>query len=65
MFNFLFVRLFVTDGDVRLANSNNYGEGRVEVFYEGSWGTICLNGWGLEDAEVICRQLGNFFSFFF
>ncbi|ERE87009.1 neurotrypsin [Cricetulus griseus] len=43
---------------IRLMDGENKKEGRVEVFVNGQWGTICDDGWTDKDAAVICRQLG-------
>ncbi|XP_071793437.1 lysyl oxidase homolog 2A-like isoform X2 [Asterias amurensis] len=44
--------------NIRLRAGGNFGEGRVEVYIKGIWGTICSESWDLTDASVACKQLG-------
>ena len=41
-----------------MAGGSIPNEGRVEICIGNVWGTICDDGWGNNDATVVCRQLG-------
>ncbi|CAI9723082.1 deleted in malignant brain tumors 1 protein-like [Octopus vulgaris] len=43
---------------VQLRGGNSPKEGRVEIFQNGMWGTVCDRNWNDEAASVICRSLG-------
>ncbi|XP_021356851.1 uncharacterized protein LOC110452569 isoform X2 [Mizuhopecten yessoensis] len=47
-----------TKDDIRLMNGKDAFEGRVEIFRGNNWLSICQNGWGTNEARVVCKQLG-------
>ncbi|XP_072051705.1 scavenger receptor cysteine-rich domain-containing protein DMBT1-like [Amphiura filiformis] len=47
----------IAPASVRLSGGQTSNEGRVEIFYNDAWGTLCDNGWDIDDAAVVCSEL--------
>ena len=44
--------------DIRLVDRDGTiggNQGRVEITYNGTWGTICSSSWYISEAQVACR----------
>ena len=57
---FIFLIIFFrTDGiKARLMDGNSPADGRVEIFKNGGWGSVCAPGFDMEEAHVICSMAG-------
>ncbi|XP_048254497.1 scavenger receptor cysteine-rich type 1 protein M130-like isoform X9 [Haliotis rufescens] len=58
----LIVSVSVSGQTIRLVSPLSNGVGRIEVFYNGTWGTVCDDGFGADEAKVACKQLGRYKS---
>ena len=46
------------NGDLRLVDGKANGEGRVEICFSNTYGSICADFWDEVEAQVVCGQLG-------
>lgn len=53
-----FIDCQCTHGDVHLVGGAGDYEGNVQVCVNSTWGHVCDDGWGSNEAEVVCLQLG-------
>ena len=58
--NFSFIEAQYRDGDIRLVGGSYQWEGRVEIYFSGTWGTITDSQWTSDDAQAVCRKMGYF-----
>ena len=60
MILFAFNKIYLAlcpNGQLRLAGGTTLNEGRVEICFNETWGTICDDAWDGLDASVACSSL--------
>ena len=52
-------------GQLRIVKGTYSNQGRLEVYCNRHWGTVCDDSFGVTEATVACRQLGysNYFRY--
>lgn len=56
-----YIKLYLDIAKVRLVDSSgqtNTIRGTVEIFHNNTWGTVCDDSFGYEEAMVVCHMLG-------
>lgn len=56
-----FMFKFFLEGNLRLFDPYSSGlssSGRLEIYLERQWGTVCDNNFNSTDADIACQQLG-------
>ncbi len=59
------------DGDLRLVNdfdpAVNFNTadhiGRLEVFLNGTWGSVCIKEFDVYEGDIACREMGFFYAY--
>ena len=62
IYSIIILSIAQRNGDLRLSrgsiSSTNFSSGRLEIYIDGEWRTVCYNLFSSQEGAVACRQLG-------